>query len=325
MSARAPYPSAKMTAEREKGLDRMRVTLTGATGLIGPKLVQGLQQRGDEVTVLTRNPDKARSALPGVQAVRWADPTAEPAPAAALEGRDAVIHLAGEPVAQRWSDDAKRRILESREAGTRNLVAGMRAVDPSPAVLVSSSAVGYYGKHGDEEVPETTPAGDDFLAGVCVAWEREALAAQDFARVVLVRTGVVLDEDGGALEKMLPFFKAGVGGPVAGGDQYLPWIHLDDLVGIYLRALDDASWTGPVNGSAPAPVTNKEFSKVLGKVLRRPALAPVPAFAVRLLYGQMAEIVAEGQRAVPTRTLELGYAFHHPDLEPALRSALGKG
>src|SRR3954447_11430857 len=235
----------------------MRVTLTGATGLIGPKLVQALQRRGDQVTVLTRDPAKARAALARVDAVRWGEPGTEPAPTEALAGRDAVIHLAGEPVAQRWSDEAKQRIRESREAGTRNLVAGMRAADPSPAVLVSSSAVGYYGKHGDEELPEETPAGDDFLAGVCVAWEREARAAEDFARVALVRTGIVLDEDGGALEKMLPFFKAGIGGPVAGGKQYMPWIHLDDLAGLYLRALDDASWTGPVNGSAPNPVTNK--------------------------------------------------------------------
>jgi hypothetical protein len=303
----------------------MRVTLTGATGLIGPRLVRALQARGDEVTVLTRNPDRARQALAGVEAVRWADPVTEPAPAAALAGRDGVIHLAGEPVAQRWTSEAKQRILESREAGTRNLVAGMRAADPQPGVLVSSSAVGYYGKHGEEEVPESTGPGSDFLAEVCVTWEREATAAEDFARVVVVRTGIVLDENGGALEKMLPFFKAGVGGPVAGGKQYMPWIHLDDLVGIYLQALDDASWSGPVNGTAPSPVTNKEFSKALGKVLHRPAFAPVPALAVKSLYGQMSEMVAEGQRAVPQRTAQLGYAFHHPQLEPALRSALGKG
>jgi uncharacterized protein len=303
----------------------MRVTLTGATGLIGPRLVAQLRGRGDEVTVLTRNPEKARAALAGVQAVRWADPTSEAAPVDALAGRDAVIHLAGEPVAQRWNDESKRRILESREAGTRNLVAGMRAASPAPGVLVSSSAVGYYGKHGDEEVPEETPPGDDFLAGVCVAWEREALAASDLARVVVVRTGIVLDETGGALEKMLPFFKAGVGGPVAGGNQYMPWIHLDDLVGIYLQALDDPSWSGPVNGSAPEPVTNKAFSKALGRALHRPALAPVPELAVKVLYGQMAEIVAEGQRAVPKRTLELGYHFRHRDLDEALRSAVGKG
>ena len=303
----------------------MRVTITGATGLIGPRLIRVLQERGDEVTVLTRNPEKAKASLPGVEAVKWADPTSEPAPVAALAGRDAVVHLAGEPVAQRWNDDVKRKINDSREHGTRNLVAAMRAADPAPKVLVSSSAVGYYGPHGTEELPEETPPGDDFLSQVCVTWEAEATKAEaDGVRVVLVRTGIVLDEDGGALEKMLTPFKLGVGGPVAGGDQYMPWIHLDDLVGIYVKALDDASWTGPVNGSAPKPVTNKAFSKALGKALKRPAFSPVPAFAIKLLYGQMSEIVTKGQNAVPKRTQQLGYAFKHTEIESALRDALGK-
>ncbi len=303
----------------------MRVTLTGASGLIGTRLVRALRDRGDEVTVLTRNPQRARAALADVGAVEWADPSSMPAPAEALAGRDGVVHLAGEPVAQRWSDDVKRRIRSSRELGTRNLVAGMRAAGPSPGVLVSSSAVGYYGPRGDERLDEQTPPGDGFLAEVCVSWEREALAASEVGtRVVVVRTGVVLDEGGGALETMLPFFKLGLGGPVAGGRQYMPWIHLDDLVGIYLRALDDAAWSGPVNGSAPEPVTNQAFSKALGRALHRPAFAPVPKLAVKLLFGEMADVVTEGQRAVPARTLELGYRYRHADLEAALRAALGK-
>jgi uncharacterized protein (TIGR01777 family) len=300
----------------------MNVTLTGATGLIGSKLVRVLRDRGDEVTVLSRSPEKAQAAL-GVTAVAW-DPMAGPAPAEALRGRDAVVHLAGEPVAQRWNDDVKRKIMESRETGTRNLVAGLRAVGTDgPKVLVSSSAVGYYGKHGDEVVPESSPAGDDFLAGVCVAWEREADAAADLGlRVVKVRTGVVLDKSGGALKTMLPPFKLGAGGPVAGGAQYLPWIHVDDLVALYLHALDDPSWSGPYNGAAPEPVTNKAFSKALGRALHRPAIAPVPAFAIKLLYGDMAEIVTEGQRAVPERPLDGGFTFRHADLDEALRDAL---
>jgi uncharacterized protein len=302
----------------------MKLTITGATGLIGPRLVKRLQARGDEVTVLSRDPARAKQTLPGVEAHAW-DPTAQAAPAGALAGRDAVVHLAGEPVAQRWNAKVKQRIRESRELGTRNLVAGLRAAQERPGVLVSSSAVGFYGKHGDERIPESTPAGSDFLAQVCVAWEREALAAQELGmRVVLVRTGVVLDASGGALKTMLPPFKAGVGGPVASGRQYLPWIHADDLVDMYVAALDGDAWSGPVNGTAPEPVTNKAFSKALGKVLKRPAVAPVPAFALRLLYGDMAEIVTEGQRAVPERPLELGFRFQHADLEPALRSALGK-
>jgi uncharacterized protein (TIGR01777 family) len=301
----------------------MNVTLTGATGLIGQRLVAALKDRGDQVTVLSRDAEKAAAAL-GVPAVAW-DALAGPAPTEALAGRDAVIHLAGEPVAQRWNDERKQAILASRETGTRNLVAGLRAADPRPGALISSSAVGYYGKHGDELVDESAPAGDDFLADVCVRWEAEGDAAAELGlRVVHIRTGVVLDQGGGALKTMLPAFKAGVGGPVAGGGQYMPWIHLDDIVGLYLMALDDTTWRGAYNGSAPEPVTNKAFSKALGKALRRPAFSPVPAFAIKLLYGQMSEIVTEGQRAVPKRALEQGYAFKHPDLHEALTSALGR-
>jgi uncharacterized protein (TIGR01777 family) len=293
----------------------MKITVTGASGLIGTKLVERLRARGDEVTTLSRNPSS-----PG--AVAWR-PEDEPAPAEALAGRDAVVHLAGENVAQRWTDGAKRRIRSSRELGTRNLVAGLEAVDPRPRVLVSSSAVGYYGPHGDEPLDEQTPAGSDFLAEICVIWEREALRAADLdLRVVTVRTGVVLDQGGGALAKMLPFFKLGVGGPVAGGDQYMPWIHVDDVVGIYLAALDGEDWVGPVNASAPEPVTNGAFSKALGRALHRPAFAPVPALAVRALYGEMAEIVTKGQRVFPRRAQALGYAFEHPDLDEALRTAV---
>jgi uncharacterized protein (TIGR01777 family) len=293
----------------------MKITVTGASGLLGAKLAERLRARGDEVTTLSRRPSSAG-------AVAW-QPEQEPAPAAALAGRDGVVHLAGENVAQRWSEDAKRRIRSSRELGTRNLVAGIEAADPRPRVLVSSSAVGYYGPHGDERLDEQVPAGTDFLADVCTIWEREAQRARALGlRVVNVRTGVVLDADGGALAKMLPFFKLGVGGPVAGGDQYMPWIHVDDVVGIYLAALDGEDWDGPVNASAPEPVTNTAFSKALGRALHRPAFAPVPGLAVRALYGEMAEIVTNGQRAVPRRTQELGYAFAHPDLDEALRSAV---
>jgi len=300
----------------------MNVTITGATGLIGTKLVAALQARGDTVTVLSRNPTKAQEAL-GVEAVAW-DSTAGRAPTGALSGRDAVIHLAGEPVAQRWSAQVKQAILESRELGTRNLVAGLAAAEPKPATLVASSAVGIYGKHGDERIPESSPAGSDFLADVCVRWEREAdLAAGLGLRVVKIRTGVVLDAGGGALKTMLPPFKAGIGGPVAGGDQYMPWIHVDDIVGLYLKGLDDPSWSGAYNGAAPEPVTNKEFSKALGTALHRPSFAPIPAFAIKLLYGEMAEIVTEGQRAVPERPLAGGYAFKQAALQPALEDALG--
>jgi hypothetical protein len=292
----------------------VRLTVSGATGLIGSKLVGALRGRGDEVTILSRDPAKGEV---------W-DPAVGAAPADALAGRDGVIHLAGEPVAQRWTEASKERIRSSRVEGTRNLVAGLRDAEPRPGVLVCSSAVGYYGPRGDDELDESAPPGKDFLAAVCAAWEAAAQPAAELGmRVVNVRTGVVLDAAGGALAKMLVPFKLGVGGPVAGGKQWMPWIHVDDLVGIYLAALDGEDWGGPVNASAPAPVTNRDFSKALGHALHRPAIAPVPGFALKTLYGDMAEIVTTGQRAVPKRALELGYSFQHPDLDEALRSALG--
>jgi uncharacterized protein (TIGR01777 family) len=275
----------------------MRITITGAGGLIGSRLTKALEQRGDEVTPLSLRRDKDLRAK--------------------LDGRDAVVHLAGENVAQRWSDDAKRRIRESREEGTRRLVAALQGTGVK--ALISASAVGYYGPHGDERLTEDSPPGDDFLARVCVAWEREAERAEQ--RVVRVRTGVLLDKHGGALAKMLLPFKLGVGGPVAGGEQYMPWIHIDDVVGIYVAAIDN-DWSGPVNATAPEPVTNKQFGQALGRALHRPAILPTPALAIRALYGEMAMIVTEGQRVIPQRTLALGYQFRHPDLDEALRSAV---
>jgi len=302
----------------------MKVTVTGATGTIGRALVAALLGRGDEVTALSRDAGRIREALGDeVEALEWREPQREPAPQAALAGREGVVHLLGEPIAQRWNDATKRAIRASRELGTKNLVAGLKTATPRPSVLVSQSATGWYGPRGEERVDETAPAGEDFLAGITVAWEREAGVARELGlRVALTRTGVVLSQDGGALEQMLPPFKLGVGGPVAGGRQYVPWVHLDDVVGALVFALDNAAADGPINVTAPEPVTNKELSKALGRVLRRPALAPVPAFALKLLYGEMATIVLTGQRAVPTRLSELGYAFRRPELEPALRDLL---
>jgi uncharacterized protein len=300
----------------------VRVTVTGATGVIGTRIVRALQARGDEVTVLSRDVLRAREALGDVDVHAWT-PLEGPAPAGALSGRDGVIHLAGENIAQRWNDAARRRIHDSRELGTRDLVEGLRAADPRPRVLVSASGVNYYGNRGDEPLTEEAAPGDDFLARLCIAWEREALAASELGvRVVTMRTAIVLDRRAGALRKMLPFFRLGVGGPVAGGRQHLPWIHADDIVGLYLAALDDDAWSGAINAGAPVAPTNREFSRALGRALRRPAIFPVPAFLVRALYGDMAAIVIMGQRVVPARALELGYAFVQPELEPALRDAL---
>ncbi|HEY5343547.1 MAG TPA: TIGR01777 family oxidoreductase [Solirubrobacteraceae bacterium] len=308
----------------------MRVTVTGASGLIGSALVAELRERGAEVTVLSRDASRARAAL-GVEAVRW-DPLGEPAPVDALTGADAVVHLAGENIAQRWSARAKRAIRESRVLGTANLLAGLEAAGREedgrgggrPRILISGSAVGYYGPRGEEPLDEDAPPGNDFLAETCVAWEAEARKASALGmRVVVLRTGVVLDRDGGALAKMLPPFRLGVGGPVAGGEQYMSWVHREDLVGMIAAALADERWSGPVNGTAPEPVSNREFSHALGHALHRPSLLPVPGFALGLLYGEMAEIVTTGARVMPAKALVLGYDFRHPELGEALRSALG--
>jgi uncharacterized protein (TIGR01777 family) len=300
------------------------VTVTGASGMIGRRLVAELLGAGWEVTVLSREPERAQLSLGDVEVHAW-NPVQEPAPAHALAGRDAVAHLAGAPVAQRWTPAGRSAIRDSRVAGTENLIAGLRGAEPRPGVLVSASASGYYGPHGSEPIDEEAPAGSDFLAEICVAWEREAERAGELdMRVVRVRTGVVLDRAGGALAKMLMPFQLGVGGPVAGGRQYLPWIHADDVVGIYMSALLDDRWSGAVNATAPVPVTNREFSRALGRVLKRPAVLPVPGLALKILYGEMAEIVTTGARAVPARALMLGYEHRHPDLDEALRSALGR-
>ena len=252
----------------------MRVAITGATGTIGSGVARALRTRGDQVAALTRDPAHARSVLGSdVEAYAWPDPQQAPPPSEALDRCDAVVHLLGEPIAQRWTEEAKRRIRDSRVLGTHSLVAGLAALpeDQRPRVLVSQSATGYYGPHGAEQLDELASPGQDFLAEVTADWEREAGAAPAGVRVALTRTGVVLSPEGGALEKMLPPFKLGVGGPVAGGTQYVPWIHLDDVVGAILYCLDDDRVSGAVNVTAPNPVTNAELSRTLGHVLHRPA------------------------------------------------------
>ena len=304
----------------------MKVAVTGATGTIGRALVRELAARGDVVTALSRNAQRARQAL-GVGAAGWERPKSEPPPAEALRGRDGVVNLLGEPLARRWTDDAKREIRDSRILGTRNLVAALAALPDGerPRVLVSQSGIDWYGARGDEPVDESEPAGSGFVAQLTVEWEAEARRAEDLGvRTTTTRTGVVVSPSGGALEKMLPPFRLGVGGPVAGGRQYVSWVHLDDVVGALAFCLSTEAASGPVNVTAPEPVTNREFSKALGRVLRRPAVAPVPALAMKILYGEMAVVVTTGRRALPRRLQELGYEFRRPDLEDALRGATGR-
>jgi hypothetical protein len=303
----------------------MRVLITGATGTIGLATADALRARGDHVVALSRDPERGQRVLgDGAEVHAWAHPTSEPPPAEALAGADAVVHLLGEPVAQRWTDEAKAKIRDSRVLATRELVTALKALPDAdrPKALVSQSATGYYGPRGEAPLDEQAAAGDDFLAGVVVAWEQEARAAAELMRVAFTRTGVVLSPSGGALGKMLPVFKLGIGGPVAGGHQYVPWIHLEDVVGALLCCLDETGAEGPVNVTAPNPVTNAELSHALGRALGRPAFLPVPGFAVKLLYGEMSEMVTTGQRVVPARLQSLGYRFQHPDVEPALRDVL---
>jgi uncharacterized protein len=305
----------------------MRVVVTGASGTIGLAVARALRARGDEVVALSRNLARGRQKLGDVAEVHeWADPKHSPPPAAALTGADAVVNLLGEPIAQRWTDEARREIRDSRVLGTRSLVSALngRHGEDRPRTLVSQSATGYYGPRDDEPLTERSPAGTDFLASLVVGWEQEALAAAPPIRVVLGRTGVVLSPSGGALAQMLPFFRLGLGGPIAGGKQYVSWVHLDDVVGALLRCVDNPDAQGAVNVTAPSPVTNADLGRALGRVLRRPAVLPVPGFALKLLYGEMAQVVTTGQRVLPERLPRLGYDFRHPDLEPALRDVLGR-
>jgi len=303
----------------------MRVVVSGATGTIGRAVVSALCERGDTVVALSRDERRANERLPSaVAAMQWAEPAHEPPPRAALVGADAVVHLVGEPIDQRWTVDAKRRIRASRVLSTNRLVAALLELDEAerPRTLLAQSATGFYGDSDGRPLDEQAPAGDGFLADLVTDWELEAQTAAGSLRVVRTRTGVVLSPRGGALARMLPFFRLGVGGPVAGGRQYVPWVHLDDVVGAVLWCLDDDRAAGAVNVTAPEPVTNEQLSHALGRVLGRPAVLPVPGLAVRLLYGEMAEVVTGGTRAVPGRLEALGYEFRHRELEPALRDVL---
>ncbi|MGD9646223.1 MAG: TIGR01777 family oxidoreductase [Pirellulales bacterium] len=300
----------------------MKTLVTGATGFIGPKLLAAL---GD-CHVLSRNPDRARAALPGATAFRW-NAEKELPPAAAFDGVDTVVHLAGEPVAEgRWTAAKKQRIRDSRRVGTRNLVAAIEGLSDKPKVLVSASAVGYYGDRGDELLDESSTSGDDFLADVCRQWEEAAERAADFGvRVVMPRIGIVLGDDGGALAKMLPLFKLGLGGRLGGGQQWMPWVHVDDIVGLVRHAIAHHELRGPMNAVAPNPVRNEEFTREMAKVLHRPAVLPAPGFGLRLMVGEFAGILLASQHVLPKVAEQSGYQFHYPDLHAALEEAIGGG
>jgi uncharacterized protein (TIGR01777 family) len=296
----------------------MKIIIAGGSGFLGRPLTSRLAADGHEIVILTRTPAGLGG---GVRAVVWApDGTAGPW-AAEIDGADAVVNLAGESIAgQRWSPAHKQRVLDSRVRATRSLVAAIIGAAHPPTVFVSASGVGYYGPRADEILTEAEPPGNDFLAGVCVRWEAEASrAASASTRVVCVRTGLALARDGGALPQMLLPFKMGAGGPVGSGRQYWPWIHRSDWVDMVRWALQTRAVSGPLNATAPNPVTNKDFARALGRALRRPSLMPAPAFALRLVLGEMADaLLLSGQRAVPAKAQALGFTFKYTRLEPAL-------
>jgi uncharacterized protein (TIGR01777 family) len=301
----------------------MGVLVTGASGLIGRAVCDALLARGDEVVGLTRDPNRARDTNPAVAWHGW-DPATERPPDTAFDGVEAVVNLVGENINQRLTDEAKRRIRDSRVRATKNLVDGMLAATPTPKTLVSQCAVGYYGDRGEAIVDESTPPAPDWTGQMCAEWEAAALAAQGpDVRVTVLRSAPVLDPDGGLLKQLLPVFRLGLGGPLGGGRQYMPLIHRDDEVGMVLWALDSPSVSGPVNASLPNPVTNREFSKALGAAVHRPAVIPAPRFAVVAMRGpELTDQIMASMRVVPRRALDLGYGFRFAEVEPALRDLL---
>lgn len=297
----------------------MKAVLTGATGFVGAYLLKHLTNP----TVLTRDAARAAKKLPtDAQPVIW-NSAQHPAPTSVLNGADVVFHLAGEPVAEgRWTAAKKKAIRESRVAGTRHLIDGLERCEQRPRVLVSTSAVGYYGDRGDEVLTEESAPADDFLAEVCVAWEREAMRAEQLGiRVVTIRTGIVLGQEG-ALAKMMFPFKMGVGGPLGNGKNWMPWIHVADLASLYMHAATNDSVSGPVNGTAPNPVINKEFTKAFAAALHRPAFLPIPYFALRVVFGEFAQILFASQRVLPTVAERTGFRFQYPEIGPALEQII---
>ena len=297
----------------------MRYLITGASGFIGSKLVKTLLLQGHSVDYLGR---KRSTTLDSRAAFHCWNPEENP-PLNSVPAADAIVHLAGEPVAQRWTREVKERIYNSRVASTRKLVSAIRELQHKPGVLITASAIGYYGDRQDEVLTEASAPGKDFLAQVCVAWEQEAARADKFGvRVVRIRIGIVLGTDGGALKQMLTPFRLGAGGRLGSGAQWMPWIHVDDLVGLLVFAAENASIEGPLNGSSPEPVTNAEFTKRLAQALHRPALFPVPKFGLKLAFGELADAMLASAKVVPEAATRSGFKFAYPELGAALEGLL---
>ena len=295
----------------------MHVLLTGGTGFIGRALVRCLVERGDRVSVVSRNPDAVRDLPEGCQAVAWLPDLSE---------FDAVINLAGEPlIGKRWNEAQRERILDSRIESTDRIVAALAQASPRPKTLINASAIGIYGDRKDDWLDETEPPANDFVGQVCTQWEAAATRAREHGiRTASIRIGLVLGADGGALKKMLLPFKLGLGGPLGSGKQWMSWIHIDDLCRLFLHALDVPAVSGPHNGTAPNPVTNKQFTRALGRSLHRPAFLPAPKPALRIALGQVAQLLTDSQRCKADKVQATGFKFRFPELQPALDDLLGK-
>ena len=309
----------------------MRIIIAGGTGFLGSPLAEMYAEDSHDVRVLTRSLESGETrhdpgtGVPGISRVGWkADGSTGPW-AAALEGADAVVNLSGESLAsQRWSAAAKKRFGDSRILATRSLAAAIRAAATPPAVLISGSAVGFYGPAGDRPLTESDPSGPDFLAQLCVDWEQEARHAErPGTRVVLLRTGIVLERSGGALPAMMRPFRFFVGGPIGSGRQYVSWIHRLDWIEIVRWIVQTPAVSGPVNATAPHPVTNRQLSRALGHAMHRPSLMPAPGFALKIVLGEFADSVLTGQRALPERAQKEGYHFRYPEIEQAFRGIFG--
>ncbi len=303
---------------------KKKIVITGATGLIGQSLCRALINRGDELTVFTRDRESSKKIIPGaIEHVAW-DYRVTGEWTKHIEGKDAVIHLAGANVfGRRWNEEYKKEILKSRELGTHNLVSAIASAGSKPSTFISSSAVGYYGDRGNEILEDASSSGEVLIAHVCISWEKEAEAVEQAGiRRVSVRTGLVLSKEGGFLQRLLLPFKMFVGGPIGNGAQWLPWLHIEDMVRIYLFALDNTAVSGPVNAASPNPVTMKEFARLLGKTMHRPSLFPVPKAALRIVLGEAAQVAASSQRAIPQKLQRTGYKFKFEQAEDALRDLL---
>ena len=301
----------------------MRVVITGGSGLIGSALARHLGAAGHDAVVLTRNVGKVGPLPPGVRAHEW-DGLTSKGWVELLDEETAIVHLAGEGIAEsRWTEERKRRIRDSRVLSGKAVVEAIRAAAKKPRALLQGSAVGYYGPHGNEVVTESSPPGNDFLADVCVEWEASTAEAEFLGvRRALLRTGIVLSPKGGALPKMALPFRLMAGGPLGSGRQWVPWIHIADEVAAIRFLLEREDARGPFNLTAPLPLTNRDFSSALGRALHRPAFAPAPGIAIRAVLGEMADMLLQGQRAVPHRLMEMGYAFRYPEALAALRNLL---